>query len=237
MKMYPAAQTPNLAPPTVLSLSEQIYQTLRQAFAGGDFAPGTRIVETVIANQLGVSRTPVREALNRLTVEGWLEARRNKGVVVAGITPQEVVERYALREVLEGYAAREASTRITDDELTRLKSICDAAEKALGDQHSAEFARLDGELHEGILRATGNETLMLMWRQFLHPARHSMFALGTQEHRLRLLQNHRDILAALEQRNADAAEKVMVHHLDYALQNYLPDNHLQAISARRSEKS
>jgi len=225
-----ATQGPTLVPPTVLPLSEQIYRTLRQALAHGEFAPGTRIVETIIANQLGVSRTPVREALSRLTVEGWLESCPNRGVAVAGITRQEVVERYVLREVLEGYAARQVAGRITDEELTRLERICEAAEKALGDQHAAEFAQLDGELHEGILRATGNETLISMWRHFLHPTRHSMFALGTKDHRRRLIENHREIVAALRQRDADQAEKAMVEHLDYALHNYLPDGDLPAIS-------
>jgi DNA-binding GntR family transcriptional regulator len=188
------------------------------------------MVETIIADQLGVSRTPVREALNRLTVEGWLESRHNKGVVVAGITRQEVVERYALREVLEGYAARLAAGRITDEQVTRLERICDTSEKALGDRHAAEFAQLDGELHEGILRAAGNETLISMWRHFLHPTRHSMFALGTKDHRRRLVENHREILAALREHDADRAEKAMVDHLDYALHNYLPDDDLPVTS-------
>jgi DNA-binding GntR family transcriptional regulator len=188
------------------------------------------MVETIIAIQLGVSRTPVREALNRLAVEGWLESRPNKGVVVAGITRQEVVERYALREVLEGYAARLAAGRITDEDVAPLEQICDAAEKAIDDRHAAELARLDGELHEGILRAAGNETLISMWRQFLHPTRHAMFALGTKDHRRRLVEDHRKILAALRQHDPDRAEKAMVEHLDYALHKYLPDADLAATS-------
>jgi DNA-binding GntR family transcriptional regulator len=193
------------------------------------------MVETIIANQLGVSRTPVREALNRLTVEGWLESRPNRGVVVAGITRQEVVERYALREVLEGYAARLAAGRITNEQALQLERICDTAEKALGDRYAAEFAQLDGELHEGILRAAGNETLISMWRHFLHPTRHSMFALGTKDHRRRLVENHREILAALREHDADRAEKAMVDHLDYALHNYLPDDDLPVTSSAPSE--
>ncbi|HZS94902.1 MAG TPA: GntR family transcriptional regulator [Chloroflexota bacterium] len=221
-----ARETPDLSPPTVQSLGEQIYQTLRRALMRGEFAPGSRIIETVIADQLGVSRTPVREALSRLTVEGWLESRPNKGVIVAGITPRQVVERYALRQVLEGYAARQAAERVTDDMLDRLDHICETAARSVSDQQAVEFARLDGELHEGILRAAGNETLISIWRQYLHPARHTMFALGTRDHRERLVANHRDIVAALRQHDPDSAEKAMIAHLDYAFHNYLPESDL-----------
>ena len=133
--------------PDTSSLSDQIYRSLRHALIQRRFSPGTRMVETVLSEQLGVSRTPVREALNRLTVEGWLESRPNKGVVVAGITPHEIRERYRLREVLESYGAREATARISDEELDRLDAICDRAGQALDDNRGAECAQLDGELH------------------------------------------------------------------------------------------
>ena len=210
--------------PDVASLSDQIYHALRHALLQGEFAPGTRMVETVISEQLGVSRTPVREALSRLTVEGWLESRPNKGVVVAGITPREIEERYVLRGVLEGYGAREAARRIADEEVTRLEGVVDLAERALDDERGAEFARLDGELHEGILRAAGNETLLAIWRQFLHPARHSVFALGIMAHRRNLLRQHRGILAALRAHDPDRAEEAMRAHLHYAMQVYLADD-------------
>jgi DNA-binding GntR family transcriptional regulator len=106
-----------LARPQVVPLSDQTYHSLRRALLHGETAPGMRMVETAIAEQLGVSRTPVREALSRLIIEGWLELHRGKGVVVPGITPEESRERDAVREVLDGYAAREAAVRITDEEV------------------------------------------------------------------------------------------------------------------------
>lgn len=221
-----ARETPGLSPPTVLPLGEEIYQTLRRALMRGEFAPGSRIIETMIADQLEVSRTPIREALSRLTVEGWLESRPNKGVIVAGITPRQVVERYALRQVLEGYAARESALRITDDVLDRLEDICTVADRSISDQQAADFARLDGKLHEGILQSAGNQTLIAVWRQYLHPAHHTMFALGTRDHRQRLVQNHREIVAALRRHDPDDAETAMIVHLDYAFHNYLPENDL-----------
>lgn len=213
-----------LSKPDPASLSDQIYRTLRHALLQREFTPGTRMVETALSEQLGVSRTPVREALNRLTVEGWLEARPNKGVVVAGISPQEVRERYSLRQVLEGYGAREATPRISEEELDRLEEICDRAERALDDNRGAELAQLDGELHEGFLRAAGNESLLAIWRQFLHPARHSLFALGMRQHRRYLIEQHRVILAAMRRRDPDAAEQATRDHLHYAMQAYLIDS-------------
>ena len=182
------------------------------------------MVESAIAEQLGVSRTPVREALNRLTVEGWLEARRNKGVVVAGITPREVEERYALRELLEGYAASMAATRMTAEEVARLESICDAAEAALEDEQAAEFARLNDVFHQAILQAAGNETLLSIWHQYLQPARHAVFTLGSKKHRRQFVRGHRKLLSAIRRRASEAAEKAMREHLHYAMQIYLSDN-------------
>lgn len=210
--------------PDTASLGDQIYLSLRHALLAGRFAPGTRMIETVISEQLGVSRTPVREALSRLTVEGWLEARRNKGVVVAGIQPKEIKERFELRAVLEGFGAREAVIRITNDEITRLEAICYAAEEALDDDQGAEFARLDGDLHEGLLRSTGNEILLGMWRQYLHPTRHSIFALGMRDHRRHLIAQHWQILSAMRARDPDAAEKAIRTHLSYAMNVYLEDS-------------
>lgn len=213
-----------IKPPDTASLSDQIYQQLRHALMGGQFAPGTRMVETVIAERLGVSRTPLRDALNRLTIEGWLEARRNKGVIVAGIRPQQVRERYALRAVLEGYGVREAVARITTEGIDRLERICDEAERTIDDDNEAEFARLDGEMHEGLLQAAGNVTLLAIWRQFLHPTRHAMFALGLKGHRRKLIQQHRKILVALRSGDPDGAEKAIRQHLHYAMQAYLSDD-------------
>ena len=213
-----------ISKPDLASLSDQIYRSLRHALMQRQFAPGTRMVETVLSQQLGVSRTPVREALNRLTVEGWLESRPNKGVVVAGISPNEIRERYSLRMVLEGYGARQATDRITDEELDRLEAICDRAERALDDDQAAELAHLDGELHEGFLSAADNESLLTIWRQYLHPARHSVFALGMKDHRRRLIQQHRAILAAMRRRDPDGAEQATRDHLHYAMQAYLTDS-------------
>jgi DNA-binding GntR family transcriptional regulator len=213
-----------ISKPDPASLSDQIYRSLRHALMQREFTPGTRMVETMLSEQLGVSRTPVREALNRLTVEGWLESRPNKGVVVAGISPQEIRERYSLREVLEGYGARLATERISDEELDHLEEICNRAERALDDNRGAELAHLDGELHEGFLSAAGNESLLAIWRQYLHPARHSLFALGTKDHRRYLIEQHRRILAAMRRRDPDAAEQATREHLHYAMQAYLSDS-------------
>lgn len=210
--------------PDTKPLSDQVYQALRHALMHQQFPPGTRMIEMVLSDQLGVSRTPIREALNRLTVEGWLESRPNKGMVVASITLKEIGERYRLREVLEGYGAREATERISDQELDRLGEICDRAEKAIDDDRGAEFAQLDGELHEGFLRAAGNDTLLAIWRQYLHPARHAVFALGTPDHRRYLVKQHRRILAAMRRRDPDAAEEATREHLHYAMQAYLADD-------------
>jgi DNA-binding GntR family transcriptional regulator len=212
-----------LDPPQQLSLADQIYQSLRHALLRGELSPGTRMVESAIAEQLGVSRTPVREALNRLTVEGWLVSRRNKGVIVASVNPHDVEERYGLRAVLESHAASLAATRMSTEEVERLRSICHAAEATLKDDNVTEFARLNDEFHLGVLRATENNALVSIWRQFLHPAPHGYVALGSREMRLRFLAGHRAVLNAIQARNPEAASEAMHSHLHYAMETFLGD--------------
>lgn len=219
----PDRSFPQLEPPQQVSLGDQIYQSLRHALLHGELSPGTRMVESAIAEQLGVSRTPVREALNRLTVEGWLVARRNKGVIVAGINPQDVEERYSLREVLESYAAGLAAERMPDSEIERLHAVCDQAEATLQDENVTEFARLNDEFHLGVLKSAGNNTLLSIWRQFLHPAPHGYVALGNRDMRRRFLAGHRRVLEAIQSRDPVAATGAMRDHLHYAMETYLGD--------------
>jgi DNA-binding GntR family transcriptional regulator len=214
---------PQIEPPQQVSLADQIYQSLRHALLHGELLPGTRMVESAIAEQLGVSRTPVREALNRLTVEGWLVARRNKGVVVAGVNPQDVEERYGLREVLESYAARLAAERMPNEEIERLYGVCDAAEATVPDDNVTEFARLNDEFHLGVIKATGNDTLLSIWRQFLHPAPYGYVALGSRDMRRRFLAGHVRVLEAIRARDPVAAKDAMQGHLRYAMETYLGD--------------
>ena len=216
---------PQLDLPQQVSLSDQIYQSLRHALLRGELSPGTRMVESAIAEQLGVSRTPVREALNRLSVEGWLISRRNKGVVVASVDHRDVEERYILRQVLESYAAGLAAEHMPDAEIERLAAMCDESDSTSQDEHMSSFARLNDEFHLGVLRASGNETLVTIWRKFLHPAPYGYLALGDKDMRRRFVAGHRRVLQAIRDRDPEAARAAMGEHLHYAMETYLGDSH------------
>ena len=104
-----------------LPLRDVVFNTLRQAIITGEFAPGERLMEISLANRLGVSRTPVREALRQLELEGLVRIIPNRGAFVEGITKEDVKDIYEIRARLEGLCAKWAADRITKDQIAELE--------------------------------------------------------------------------------------------------------------------
>src|SRR5262245_32812822 len=115
------------------SRAEFVYDSLRDAISDGRIAPGERVREEEVARNLGVSRTPVREALQRLQQRGLLVLGVGRGLIVAHLSQQQVVELYAMREILEGSAARFAATHATAAEIAMLYQLQEQLRAAAGD--------------------------------------------------------------------------------------------------------
>jgi DNA-binding GntR family transcriptional regulator len=196
--------------------SVMVADLIREGILQGRLRPGERLKEDMIARELQVSRTPVREAIAMLEAEGLLETQQHRGAQVRSYSPSELEEMYDLRSILEGYAARRAATRITDAELRRLRRSCDAMEKLRADdlEHLVEQNAI---FHDTILEASDTKRLTAMVNQIRAlPLIYQSYAWYTPEQLERSLEYHRRVLDALESRDEDRAERDMRHHLTNA---------------------
>jgi DNA-binding GntR family transcriptional regulator len=193
-----------------------VADALRDAILRGHLRPGERLKEDVIARELAVSRTPVREAIAMLQAEGVLEAPQHRGAQVRSYSPSELEEIYDLRSILEGYAACRAATRITRAELTRLRRSCEAMEKLRPDDLE-HLVRENGVFHDTILDAADAGRLNSMVNQIRAvPLIYQSYAWYTPEQLKLSLEYHWRVLDALEKHDATGAERDMRHHLTNA---------------------
>ncbi|WP_174802969.1 GntR family transcriptional regulator [Martelella limonii] len=196
---------------------ERAYQVIRRAILTGELPSGSHLREEALAQMTGTSRTPVREALGRLTAEG-LARPENRSRFVADFSFEEVIVIFDIRTRLEGYAARLAATRIRDDEIARMTEIVDAIDE-LGDGQSEEavlrFANLNGLFHAGIIEATHSTQLRTLSSQAVAlPLEMIKKFVWEQPVNIRRSNaQHRDILGALAARNPEWAEASMSAHI------------------------
>lgn len=194
----------------------RVYDYLRRGILDGDLVPGERLRAEGIAERLGTSRTPVREALFLLEREGLVDLPPHKGAVVRSFLERDLVELYELRVVIEGHAARCAALRASDAQLERLDEICAAAE-ALGGAHPEALAEqivLNETFHGTVLEAAGSSAVEAAVRGVADIPRAFRRAFwATDEQREHSLFCHRQLVVALRARDADLAEAVMRMHL------------------------
>ena len=200
-------------PFTRSNLREQIKDVILQRILDGDYEPGARLVETRIAQELGVSQAPVREALRDLEQLGCIVHEPFRGCSVRAFSAQELIEAFPVRAALEALAARLAAERITEGELLHLAELVDTMRGAAarGDAHGQSQA--NASFHATIVRAARNATLERQW-SFLEPFSRTYISVSQPGLDLRTLsERHVPILDALRVRDADAAAAAMHRHL------------------------
>ena len=197
------------------SRADFVYESLRDAISDGRIAVGERVREEEIARNLGVSRTPVREALQRLHQRGLLVFGNGRGLVVAELSQHQVLQLYAMREILEGSAARFAAQHANATDVTILyrqqKELAEAKPDAL------LLVTLNRRFHQAIYEAAHNQYLM----QTLNMLHDSLALLHNATFRVpnrrsESDEEHRRIVAAIEKRDPDAAEQAAREHIRQA---------------------
>jgi DNA-binding GntR family transcriptional regulator len=182
----------------------------------GDIPPGTRLRQEQLAAEYQLSRTPIREALRKLQAEGTVELVPNQGAVVRGTTVRDVREGYEVRAELEGMAAALAATWITDEHLTQLRAAEELFRRAIEDSEPGAWARANDQFHEAVQAAAGNERLRRTIRD-LQKAFPRRLSWSTLEADSKLLadnvEQHNEILRAIESRDPDAARDAMRRHV------------------------
>jgi DNA-binding GntR family transcriptional regulator len=212
-------------------LVDRLAASIRGRIVSGEFPTGMRLRQETLADEFGVSRTPVREALRKLQAAGLVRVEPHRGAVVHGPTPREVREAYEVRAELEGLAAELAATRIRDDELRRLrsthtlfrrsmKSLATLKRRSDGDATLEDAHRdwIDGndEFHLAVLDASGNERLRSTLAD-LHvsfPRDLTWIVLAESSHLLEEnVAQHASILEAIEARDPSEARRRMAEHV------------------------
>jgi DNA-binding GntR family transcriptional regulator len=201
------------APVNRSNLREQIKDVILQRIVAGEYPPGARLVETRIAQELGVSQAPVREALRDLEQLGCIVHEPFRGCSVRAFSAQELLEAFPVRAALEALAARLAAERITEDELLDLAELLDRMRGAAqrGDAHDQSQA--NAQFHATIVRAARNATLERQW-SFLEPFSRTYLTVSQPGlDLLALSERHVPILDALRARDGEAAATAMHRHL------------------------
>jgi DNA-binding GntR family transcriptional regulator len=194
-------------------LREQVRDLLLERIVSGVYPPGSRLVETRIAEELGISQAPVREALRDLEQLSCVVHESFRGCSVRRLSVEDLLEAYPVRSALEELAARLAAAQIEDDVLAELSDHIDSMRRATdaGDTSSASGA--DAAFHATIVRAAGNPVLTRQWEQLLPHARTFISLMLPASERGNLADRHIPILDALRCRDPQLAEAAMHEHL------------------------
>lgn len=194
------------------SLGDAVHATLRDRIAEGILLPGTRLREVELAKALGVSRTPVREALKRLESDGLMSYQAGRGAIVTELTPSQANELYELRAILEGAAARFAAQHASNVEIEALQRILEQQRKASDDP--AEQAKLNRRFHKAIYDMAHNRYLLdvlIKAQDYLVLLRRTAYLMpgraGTAH------EEHRAVVDAIAKRDSDAAEAAARNHI------------------------
>lgn len=200
------------------SLSEMAYLAIKESLLRRDLSAvdgETPIDERGLAEKLGISRTPLREAINRLTVEGFLKVVPRKGIYVVKKTKQEIIEILLVRSVLEGLAARLATHYLTDEQIQEMKDIFAPFHERNIKKNFLKYSDANIRFHELVLQISRCGKLIDQAASIFDHMRWIRFQTVVFKDRLIKSHNeHLQIIAALEKRDADLAEKKMRNHIE-----------------------
>lgn len=189
-------------------------ELIRAAIIDGRLEPGRRLKEEELARELGISRTPVREALLVLQTEGLLESAPNRGATVRTYEAADLDDLYQLRALLEGFAARRAAARISAADLDRLRESCERFVALRAEDDVTDLVRENLSFHNVILEAAGSERLVQMVRKVIElPLVYRSYVWYSAEQKLISEHYHRQLTAALTAHDAERAELVMKEHV------------------------
>lgn len=198
-----------------LPLRDVVFNTLRQAILTGELKPGERLMEIHLANKLGVSRTPIREAIRKLELEGLVTMIPRRGAEVAQITGKSLQDVLEVRRSLDALCAELACERISDQEVAELEAACQAFEEATATKDTRTIAAADVALHDIIVKATGNKRLVQLVNNLAEQMYRYRFEYikdftmhGT------LIEEHRIIFEAIRRKDKATAANAAITHID-----------------------
>lgn len=199
-----------------ISLADQVFEKLETDILSGKYSRGEILTELKISENLGVSRTPVREALNRLAVEHIIE-ETSRGSMVVGINEEDLMDIYEIRCAIEGMAAEKAALRITEEELSKLTELVDLQEFYSTRKDADHIKSMDNDFHDLIYKYSGSavlySTLVPLHKKI---QKYRKVAVENEIRAELSVKEHREILRAISLRDADLARQKMTEHVKNA---------------------
>lgn len=198
-----------------LPLRDVVFNTLREAILKGELKPGECLMELQLAAKLGVSRTPIREAIRMLEQEGLAVTIPRKGAEVARMTEKDMEDVLEIREALDELAAKIACTRMTEDQLKQLETIKETFVESTRSHDVKRIAEADVSFHDVIYEATGNPKLVSMLNNLREQIyRYRVEYLKEEKNYPTLIGEHEAIVEALYARNQDEVVRAMHTHIE-----------------------
>ena len=204
------------------SLEAKVYSELQDAILMGSFKKGEALTELALSEKLGVSRTPVRGALSRLSEEGLVELIPNRGAVVVGITKEDLVDIYRIRMRLEGLASTMAAEKITDKEKKELIETAELSEFYIKKNDGEHIKELDTQFHQTIYKACGSRMLEKVLSDLHRNIKaYRKVSLTSPVRAKKSVEEHHQILNAIIRGDAAEADRLTSLHVEHALTNML----------------
>ena len=202
------------------SLRGKVYDRIREDILNGVYKEHEELKEATLGEKMGVSRTPVREALRQLELEGLVEIIPNKGARVTGITKKDIDDIYQIRYLLEGLSARWATEHVTEEQLEKMEETLYLTEFHANKGNFAQVYELDSQFLELMYEASGSKMLNHILSDFhMYVTRIRKTSLATDNRSKNSTEEHRAILEAIKERNADKAEECAHNHVMSTIKN------------------
>lgn len=196
------------------SLRGKVYDQIREDILNGVYKEHEELKEATLGERLDVSRTPVREALRQLELEGLVEIIPNKGARVTGITGKDIEDIFQIRYLLEGLSARWATEHVTDAQLEKMEETLYLTEFHMNKGNFAQVHQLDSQFHELMYEASGSKLLNRILSDFhMYVTRIRKTSLASGQRSQNSTEQHRAILEAIKAKDADLAEKCAHEHV------------------------
>ena len=207
---------------TTASLSEDLAARIREDILSGRLIDGRKLTEQTICDQYKVSRTPVREALSKLEVEGLIENIPNRGAFIRGLSRQDIADIMTMRKIYEIQAVRWAVERITDEEMDELEENFEFMEFYTLKNDIEKMLNINRSFHRMIYSASHNRMLAQLLSSYQNYIRHAAASLSrTEDYLQTVLGEHRKIFLAIRERDADAAVAAMESHMNNSIRRHL----------------
>lgn len=202
------------------SLRGKVFEKLRNDILRGKYKKGDELVECTIGKEMGVSRTPVREAIRQLELEGLVQLIPNKGAFVTGISSKDVMDMYLIRAKLEGLCAAMAAEHVTEEQLEKMEETILLSDFHAEKGNFEQVCQQDGEFHKLLYEASGSRILahtLLDFHQYLQRVR--MASVRQRKRTQPSTREHKEILEAIRKKDASAADRAAYQHIVNTIEN------------------